>query len=655
MMSGRPHDSRAAGLPAYLAFWCLALLVPTAAFRWITVFAVSDTTPESVTSLAAGGMVSTASLFAGHLLPADVLDVAVIVLLLAVPALALLRHRLPLAIGVSLGAAVVLGGANVISVRETGSPLTLESLRLGVRWLWSDPGVAWHFVTPYRLVLAAGGFCWAALSWLAARTIGRARLARRAVVGLLLILVASSALRRPDEVLPNPGSAPVTRGFWRQLGEGLARVDTDSPADLVVRSRAARLDAYRQLAYPDGRSPSRLPMAGVRRDRLVPRHIVIVKLETAPRQFYALAGNPDLPTFDAMSRHAIVSDHHYTPAPTTELAGYAMLSGTYPRPGLVLTHFGDFRNDSLPRMLAARGYESTYIESYSMRWNGPDESRMVEDLGFDEIHDSTTDRLPRQPDAYTTRVAREEHGFALALDRVIAAEARGHKALVSVMTQLGHYDWPVPPDADLTHPPAPLLDVARILDGLMGTFLDGLAAHGLADDVIVVVTGDHGLRFNVEFASLGLPPRYNDATFNVPFMLYAPALVPARIDLPWVTSHVDITPTLLDLTGTPRVDADYQGENMLDARLAGRATFFGSAEFPGLYPVSGFHYRDTFYQEYEAVGQITTRQDGTDVEARLGDESQGRFSRADVTRLIATSHALFNETAGAFLHRAATR
>lgn len=192
---------------------------------------------------------------------------------------------------------------------------------------------------------------------------------------------------------------------------------------------------------------------------------------------------------------------------------------------------------------------------------------------------------------------------------------------------------------------------AKLFDALMARFLDGLAANGLSDEIIMVVTGDHGLRFNFEFTSLDEPLRYGDAMFNVPFLMYAPALFPAQLRLPFVTSHVDIAPTLLDLTGTPRNGRIHHGDNMLDRRLADRITFLSSAHLLGLYPLDGFHFKDEFFAASRVLNRVTVRHDGSSAEHAIGDGRIDGLTASRARQIIAESRQIFDETAEIFLRR----
>jgi hypothetical protein len=115
--------------------------------------------------------------------------------------------------------------------------------------------------------------------------------------------------------------------------------------------------------------------------------------------------------------------------------------------------------------------------------------------------------------------------------------------------------------------------------------LKRLSERGLSEDILILVVGDHGLRFADEFESLGRTYAHSDLAFNVPFLLYAPGLIDATLQAPFPTSHVDITPTLLYLVGELTQGMLHHGSYVLDQRLAERVVYLSNSK---LGPVDGF-------------------------------------------------------------------
>jgi arylsulfatase A-like enzyme len=135
-----------------------------------------------------------------------------------------------------------------------------------------------------------------------------------------------------------------------------------------------------------------------------------------------------------------------------------------------------------------------------------------------------------------------------------------------------HRDWLDPPslrDALYSLPPANLPDTpetrrdmasykasARSLDQGVGTVLDTLQTHGLADNTLVIFTTDHGLAFPGAKATLF------DRGLGVMLIVRGPGgFTGGRVNDALV-SHLDIYPTLCDLAGIEKPDF-LQGHSLL--------------------------------------------------------------------------------------------
>ncbi|WP_456374328.1 sulfatase-like hydrolase/transferase [Thiolapillus sp.] len=111
------------------------------------------------------------------------------------------------------------------------------------------------------------------------------------------------------------------------------------------------------------------------------------------------------------------------------------------------------------------------------------------------------------------------------------------------------------------------INAAHHVDKQIGKILATLEEQGLLENTIVVITGDHGEEF-MEKGHWGHNAGFHEEQIRVPMVLHIPGRAPAVI--PWLTSHMDIIPTLLPLLGVKNPVADYaQGENVFSRNRRG--------------------------------------------------------------------------------------
>jgi N-sulfoglucosamine sulfohydrolase len=118
------------------------------------------------------------------------------------------------------------------------------------------------------------------------------------------------------------------------------------------------------------------------------------------------------------------------------------------------------------------------------------------------------------------------------------------------------------PPPNLPDAPETRLDMAafqesaRSLDRGIGAVLDALDAEGLAEDTLVICTTDHGLAFPGAKATL------YDRGLGVMFILRGPGGFTGGKASDALVSHIDLFPTVCDLTGVERPEW-LQGESLL--------------------------------------------------------------------------------------------
>ena len=98
-------------------------------------------------------------------------------------------------------------------------------------------------------------------------------------------------------------------------------------------------------------------------------------------------------------------------------------------------------------------------------------------------------------------------------------------------------------------------------DHYLGRILSGLAEMRVLDDTLIVVFGDHG----TEFWEHGFVEKkvnlYNEI-LHVPLIFRCPSLLPSGLPLHGLAESAQVTPTILDIVGLPRIPSA-QGASLL--------------------------------------------------------------------------------------------
>lgn len=111
------------------------------------------------------------------------------------------------------------------------------------------------------------------------------------------------------------------------------------------------------------------------------------------------------------------------------------------------------------------------------------------------------------------------------------------------------------------------------------------------DKTVIVITGDHGIRSSKEDSSFksGMIDEYS---FHVPLLIYSPKALDHPLTIAWLTSHVDVAPTVLDLLGVEAGREFEQGGPIWDTDLAKRQTYFFARS---LFGADGYYSDGHFY------------------------------------------------------------
>ncbi|MCX6910036.1 MAG: sulfatase, partial [Verrucomicrobia bacterium] len=401
-----------------------------------------------------------------------------------------------------------------------------------------------------------------------------------------------------------PVWALAAAGVWVAVGAwGFAPQEDDwengqlalSPHVELVRSTAVGLSGARQVAFPKdfpqedlaefrplkarGAATGRFePPAGAAR----PRNVIVVVLESVGTKYLSLYGSryETTPNLLAESAHALVFDNFYSHLGYTFCSFMAISSSIHP--GLPWCYAPTTERPtppSLASVLRARGRRTVYLQSGDMDWTGGES--WIKGFGFDEAHDYREFGCPR-----LSSESAEERYLIDRLLRWIDAK-RGQPFLAMCWTDQTHDPYTPSPGAKpvdfLPRKPgdARSADLSRYLNALhetdrqLGRLFAALRERGLADDTLVVVTGDHGEAFREPHKQRGHGFTLYQEDVHVPLMLWNPRLFPAGRRIATIGSHMDLDPTIADILGTEPA-GEWQGRSLFDPARPPRAYFVSS-------------------------------------------------------------------------------
>lgn len=427
--------------------------------------------------------------------------------------------------------------------------------------LHDQVALSWKTWLQIALLVAAvftaeGLLAWACWKLLPAAPRRRRVLQAWAVVALLMgggqVATAYYDARGDRDVIAQwnylPWAQPITaKSFMRRLG--------------VVSQQQAGLPDPRhaQLLYPlhplRCQSPHR-------------PNVLMVVLESLRQDVLT----PQLmPNTSALAQDARVFDHHFSTGNATRYGLFGLLYGL--PGGYWPSMLDEQRGSQLFQVLGQQGYDLHLYGSAPLY--SPEFDRTV----FADVRD----QLHQGPSALKSDGRDRAIISALQQDiRASQAAQRPWFGFVFLDSTHAPYHMPAgyppvatPMAADIDflkfgpeHDPAPELNryrtAAHYVDSLIGTLLDDLRAQGLAEDTIVLVTGDHAEEFNdLKLNYWGHNGNFSDYQLQVPFVLRWPGKAAGHDAR--TSSHEDWVPTLMrHALGCENPPSDYStGQDLL--------------------------------------------------------------------------------------------
>ena len=344
-----------------------------------------------------------------------------------------------------------------------------------------------------------------------------------------------------------------------------------------------------QVFWKRGKAPRSgfKPMEGIAR----PKNVIVLVLESVGTKYLNLYGSPyeTMPNLRKEAEHAMVFEQIYAHAPYTFSTFMAVNFSIYPALPWIYAPSGWAAEGkevaclppTLARVLQSRGHRTAYFHNGDMDWGG--QNFMLQKVGYDIVEDHRDLGAPM----LTSWGVEDRFLF----DRLIRwiGEKPGQPFLAYCWTDQTHNPYARRPnlaseDFFMGRPkPAhsealgKYLNVIRDVDAQIARLLATLRELGLADDTLVVVTGDHGEAFGDPHDQQGHGFTVFEEEVHVPLVLWNPRLFPEGRRSGAVGGHVDLNATIADVLGVPVPD-EWQGHSLFVEGRPNRTFFVSSVD-----------------------------------------------------------------------------
>lgn len=316
---------------------------------------------------------------------------------------------------------------------------------------------------------------------------------------------------------------------------------------------------------PDEITPSPLRHAVARRT-----NIVFVAMESIGAPYLAGERTP-MPFLRELGRrddaHRLAA--HYSTWSLTTKAFFSMFCAELPYP-----HYQSITmvNPSIPcrslsEVLHDAGYHTAYVTPSDMAYDRKE--RFFRHREFDEILDMKN--MPGRESCWKDAWGLDER-TAVRNILEIAARRRDRPFFVFYEMVAGHHPFLASAEHERNPLPERFDNYRRVLgfiDDRVRDIAEGLERLGLADETLLVVMADHGDGHGrYEGRNVWQP------VIQVPVVLVGPQLAGASGQTDFVTSHLDLAPTILGLVGLA-APCTMKGRNLMEDNTPRVALFGG--------------------------------------------------------------------------------
>lgn len=265
---------------------------------------------------------------------------------------------------------------------------------------------------------------------------------------------------------------------------------------------------------------------------------------------YSASGStPYTPFLNEIARESLVCDEAYTSVSHTSKALVGILCGMFPRLRMPIIEAkpGHLSLTSAAHLLEQVGYRTAFFETAPGSFE--DALSLFRNFGFG--HTFTQEDVKEPGYERLGYFGMDEFAMLKPILNWVSSK-QDKPFFLTVLTVLSHHPYVMPGQngrlprrEEYFHA---YLQTVRHADKFARSLLAGLSNHGVLKDAIVIITGDHGEAFGEHGLWQHDAVPYQEVT-RVPLIAWGPSWLGPPRRVSGLRHHIDILPTLLDITG----------------------------------------------------------------------------------------------------------
>ena len=299
-----------------------------------------------------------------------------------------------------------------------------------------------------------------------------------------------------------------------------------------------------------------------------PLNVLMIVMESVGARPLQLYGAPysDTPELMNLASHGAVFNRIYASEAYTSAAMAALFCSLYPEHGWfnILRLTPDIDVPGLADVLAGKGYRTALMHAGALHLDN--EERFVRDHGFQEVKAKGED--PDSPsDSELLPIAKSWIGSDIS-----------KPFFLTIWTLDSHHPYFATTNSDYGTGDASrnlYLNAVHATDTLIGQLARMLSAMKLADNTLIVITGDHGEAFG-DHGQMVHGFSVYDEEVHVPLIFVNDKLFPRGMRIDRIGRQIDIAPTILRLLGYDE-PPQWQGVNLFADNPPQRAYLFSTS------------------------------------------------------------------------------